>query len=767
MIDISAKLRSAFLRDSTPKNILIEFEPTDYAKVNFRKFKTAYTHTYSNYSIGNAFGNSNENLSSSDLINSLLGTTAYIACKLTGKFSSWSSAETPAYINVLAYVVKNGVGEWITPAEPVAFSTSTFTFTFTIPTKGIDRITRWCVLEVLDADGNVLGGTCNCSLSLTPNYIGLNGVAEVPTNAQINSMVNVVADSLDINDYVRFYPWTYPLTNENLDGESLTLQEQICSAETLKFGAVEASRLSFDTYGLDETMTGAYFNASITCDEFSERVPLGRFMITAITDEGDTTNPGTTMIKRHVEAYDGVKALDFDASKWFSDITVFPEFVITKNNTLFIDEHRPQMMSVVLSNFLNYIKSPLQPKNSYIYDETAMSLDTTFGGLVNLKSNLYMQYACCKLDNYPLNFDLYSIAYRPGQQYDSIPDVEAIIDSFCASQNMSEYADYYGVKPSNGGLILIVTKHGDPSTIRCISQVSAFPSTSQGTAKEPCGGDLVKVNIPREEPTNSDIYVLFPTSISVGGTSQTICQASDFIPQLRLAQYAFGMDLTNFDAPLIYYNWKDNNVASQKVTGREVLRSLFEINGKFFKYSREGKMQIISVSGGLYPSEELYPSTDLYPEPSEMLEGGNWRSFKRKNFRVSDYGKIEVVGDGSNYVYDSGSSENTYVMDDNVFFKGGNYKLSDDGVDMNPSLSTTLANMLGVIQGISYTPLEAEVVGMPWVECGDKISINATVNGADAPVLQRTLTGINCLVDSVEAQGEKQTLETTIYDWRV
>ena len=64
---------------------------------------------------------------------------------------------------------------------------------------------------------------------------------------------------------------------------------------------------------------------------------------------------------------------------------------------------------------------------------------------------------------------------------------------------------------------------------------------------------------------------------------------------------------------------------------------------------------------------------------------------------------------------------------------------------------TACQNILGEVRGVWFIPCNLECVGLPWVECGDALYTNTKKNIVRSFVLQRTLTGIQALFDTVQS----------------
>ena len=91
---------------------------------------------------------------------------------------------------------------------------------------------------------------------------------------------------------------------------------------------------------------------------------------------------------------------------------------------------------------------------------------------------------------------------------------------------------------------------------------------------------------------------------------------------------------------------------------------------------------------------------------------------------------------------------NVYRMKDNYVFKTGGWKPAE----IRAILDTWFIPNL---KGIRYIPAELEMVGLPYMEAGDVLSVLTRTGGIEVFVFRRTLKGINFMTDSVEARGDE------------
>ncbi len=192
---------------------------------------------------------------------------------------------------------------------------------------------------------------------------------------------------------------------------------------------------------------------------------------------------------------------------------------------------------------------------------------------------------------------------------------------------------------------------------------------------------------------------------------------------------------------------------------RRAADSAAEIQARFLHTDRYGVLRFIKISDhfGLYPAEDLYPSEELYPAGTQdTASAAQCKSLWYDDYEVQPYGAVRV-----NYKNRSGNDEvlsyrfnrknqNVYHFKDNYIFKtrpGG-----WDPADIRSLLDTYF---IPAIDGVRYIPYEAEITGLPYMEAGDVVTILTHMGGIEAFVFRRTLRGINCLTDRLEARGDE------------
>lgn len=262
------------------------------------------------------------------------------------------------------------------------------------------------------------------------------------------------------------------------------------------------------------------------------------------------------------------------------------------------------------------------------------------------------------------------------------------------------------------------------------------------------------------EPYNADSYIISHYKIE-----------SVYVPEdLK--------ELVNAHLRLVYYNYGTQSLGSfsSSVSGKDVVRSLLEINGCFFHMDRYGKPEIIYASkAGLYPSETLYPALDLYPRGMNgpLLSMGRYISMECDDYVVQKYGKIQIktqsqVKSGESicsyeYIGDE-NAKNTYIIEDNIFYcaEGTVYEYGSQ-----PEVDEMLKNLFLKIANLNYTPHTTKLRGLPFMECGDRVNLITLTGGIESFIFRRTLKGIHALMDTYEAEGDEYNEALNTFDYKV
>lgn len=189
-------------------------------------------------------------------------------------------------------------------------------------------------------------------------------------------------------------------------------------------------------------------------------------------------------------------------------------------------------------------------------------------------------------------------------------------------------------------------------------------------------------------------------------------------------------------------------ISPESLCGRDVLKAICEINGVFGHFDRTGTLVYVSLQDtGLYPSDTLYPGDDLYPQSgwaaAEELE--YYRSITYEDYLIDGIDRVRVRQEEGDIGAVVGSGSNAYVVEGNFLTYG-----------LGSADLTKLAwSIYDTIAGKTYRPAKIVSYAMPWIEVGDGVRAITTDTEIATFVLTRTMSGIQAMMDTVEAKGTK------------
>lgn len=479
-----------------------------------------------------------------------------------------------------------------------------------------------------------------------------------------------------------------------------------------------------------------------TIDSYLDKnayVPLGVFHVTDLKLDHQQN-----LVKQQVTAYDNIVKLEQNAFNWYTT------YMFGMNTSDKQGRYDVQYARQIFSTYFNLMQQ-LGLEDRSNYTETLLG---TYDYWDDIKPSHMvdkwliwdsgvgigrMQYA-----EFTINDVDTSLMYM----------VDAVNVNGCSDQEAedivpSDYTDFDPLRrgiATNGGVLVEFYK-SDNSLIDGIvvnrrDYFMVYPETS-----------YIKIYIPAYDADEN-------------GTP-----SSRFIDSVSLYEVASAPQLVNGYYRLFYYQYTSeaNEAAvsfdaNSSMTGRDVIHSVLEVCGCFFRLNREtGKPEFVyCTKGGLYPRNDLYPADDLYPRAGtdSVLPNGRYMSVLQDNYQVLDYGRIQIVRDTDSneaksiceWEYKGSDSLNTYLIDDNVFYCNKDLKYEYGSM---PYVSGLLENMWLNISNMGYVPNITEALGMPWIECGDRVGVLTYMGGFETFIFRRTMKGIQLLIDTFESEGDE------------
>lgn len=216
--------------------------------------------------------------------------------------------------------------------------------------------------------------------------------------------------------------------------------------------------------------------------------------------------------------------------------------------------------------------------------------------------------------------------------------------------------------------------------------------------------------------------------------------------------------LTQQSTTLINDNMKvSKSVDDIDLTAKDVLEAICEINGVFGKMSRDDVFTYVELkSFALFPSKTLYPNKSLFPRKpgnidSRRLQMGEYKTLQVGDTNFEQITKLQIRQSEDDIGYIAGDDTGvSYIIQ-------GNFLTYSSGTN---ELKTIANNVLSKISKVIFNPINITMQGNPCVETGDTIRIIDTNNKVYMSyVLQRTLTGIQMLMDSIISEGDQSLAE--------
>ena len=175
-----------------------------------------------------------------------------------------------------------------------------------------------------------------------------------------------------------------------------------------------------------------------------------------------------------------------------------------------------------------------------------------------------------------------------------------------------------------------------------------------------------------------------------------------------------------------------------RLSARDIIKSVCQINCVFGRITRDGTFEYVNA-----PNNPEYNETIHYYKKADYQE-----------FRVKPIDRVVIQ---ANAIEVSAGLDaevtNKYIIRNNFFT-----------LNLNANTLQTLANNLyPVVSGFSYIPFNADVNGLPYIQCLDVIRIpvypmdasSSTPTLVSFMVLERTMKGIQALRDNYSADGNE------------
>lgn len=554
-----------------------------------------------------------------------------------------------------------------------------------------------------------------------------------------------------------------PLGSANIKEESLSIEEKLCTEKELKFGLCEATKIEMECTGVKKSLKGKKFFLNFEFGEENEKVihKHGKYTIRNCRKQAN-------MDIRRIVAYDDFSDSVFDKNMmgWFRERNK----VINAQDTSATPIYPSNLIQDVVGDLLLYIgleqsdkyKRKVQTGN-IAYDDLMRREKDRLGNTYNVINGSKIRTLSNASITSHLELNgviltgkekyLYSICARTTKEVE-IPNKYRVEIEF-DTEEVTALNDYLNQEENTSCTVKeriekirtemcvecdATDQQGNKSTLQILPNMTVTSSDKLMGTWSYCG----KIVVSKDSNNNYNI-----------GDPQTVICIFSVVKNIKVVEIVDCNDLINGQEEfrINYYSETDStNVDNDKLTARNIIGSILEINGLFgkldndgnFEYRKLGKPRLTVSSNFVLCAGALNDSQiDTIP-PGE--DSATWYDEEL----IQQFGKIRVVGtDGltlCEYVGDR-KREKTYIIKDNLLFATGEYGIVD--------MMRIIENMYTRIKAYKIMSLDTELDGDLSRQVGDRIAISDGDETIRSYIMQKSTTGIIAMQDSIETTIEE------------
>lgn len=542
----------------------------------------------------------------------------------------------------------------------------------------------------------------------------------------------------------------FTIDNDSLVAESVSIDERMCSGDTIKFGLCEGSSLEFQYFN-HPNITKRKIEAFIDVEYMNENnelqwyeIPMGFF------DVKDSARQSSTGIIK-VTAYNKLQS-DYLDSNMAEKIKSYVEeggentpnqialnillkemlkgYSIETNYKTVNTPIEFQFGGGVVDNIRVYENDgEVQEYLHYYYAHARIPLD--------INSIYKIEIDLEKLGNYYLERygHIYNDLQARNEQHNADPRYVSLLDAYLNGILM--YGDVSAIFPS----VTIVTTDSEQNNL-----YEAFWAI-------PNGGKKVIEGITRCKELRIKLVAIIVDDIP-GEHNWTNSEES--VRSLMAAEIN-GLGMLNVEKvdskigeQIITPNILDNIT---ELSIRDLQSATFEIDCRFGCLDRKTDL----FTGYELNNARLLPQTSLYPGNNTLLKGAHISAYKNMYSQLwADEGNIQswkfliITYKG----LDNEGNEKDYTLQRTINANGTqNYNMSDNWLFRNlvwtsEQIGEFADAMVEKMRGVTWFPFEMWCAGLPYVETGDEIEVVVGEETYTSYVLQRQLKGIQNLQDT-------------------
>ena len=174
-------------------------------------------------------------------------------------------------------------------------------------------------------------------------------------------------------------------------------------------------------------------------------------------------------------------------------------------------------------------------------------------------------------------------------------------------------------------------------------------------------------------------------------------------------------------------------ISSNTLNGLEVLRNLEQLNGAFGHIGRDGKLR-----------HKVLSKTVV----DDTIPSGSYKTLKYEKYSTKPIEKLQINQEDGDIGAIVGTGTNCYKIQDNFLVYGKSAS----------ALQIIADNAAVNILGITYIPYTCDMLGLPYLEVGDRVTYGTAITSY---ILSRNLKGIQSISDSIETKGNEEIVQVT------
>lgn len=606
-------------------------------------------------------------------------------------------------------------------------------------------------------------------------------------------------DSINKNFRVHFPNGERPdICNDHIESESVSFTDSVCSGQTLKFGICEAARFECtvndieEKYIIDENggvqlnptplrgnIKGLEIEVSQEIDisslpeEFiaeygqnAEDVPYPFYSIPRGTYTINSCKKQSNMDKRQIVAYDMLKSSVIDAScmPWLEHI--YYDFYAP------YDGFAPPVRSMHSLKLQDCLYSALAYKGI----SADSILERLNDGTLEIQEDFLVVKGYPNGDGIPYIFGKKPSDPAAGDTVIAVPSIDTTLPyGVCGIHTYTNEITH------KGKFMVAVTYDMDEVSAynKEVNRLKGTVLTAEERLQEI--QNQLFITVPYVNGENTGSFYILPNTVVDCSETGTVSGALDvhgrwlIYEQKRYERYTdnpyyyIGIAAYNIvksvsvlkvedeptasglDFKIVYYPENQNaNVDAQKLTWRNLISSILEIDGFFGIVGRDGCFlkeklggEYCTLSSGriLTDKRMLNCSEECTIPGSEEISV--WYDLDEQ---VEGYGKIAVKSPDSNeelvnFSFSDGARK--YIFEGNILLESGLYTI--------PEMYEICKKLHQKIHSIKIVPLTASVKGNPLRRIGEYVAFNDAGRYVGSYILSRTMDGVINLQDEIDS----------------